>query len=62
MIETPPPAVRVIPDFRTPDNIRLGIAPLYTRYTDIHRGLKRMRTIVTQGVYQDYPEDQLAVT
>src|ERR687893_147017 len=27
---------RVIPDFRGPDSIRLGLPPLYTRFTDVH--------------------------
>jgi kynureninase len=62
MIESPPPAVRVIPDFRSPDNIRLGIAPLYTRYTEIYRAMERIRTIVNEGVYLDYPEGRLSVT
>ena len=29
----------VIPDFRHPDGIRLGLAPLTTRFTDVHDGL-----------------------
>jgi kynureninase len=29
----------VIPDFRNPDGIRIGLAPLPTRYTDIHTAL-----------------------
>ena len=62
MIEAEPPAVRVIPDFRTPDNIRLGVAPIYTRYTDIYRGLKRMRDIVEQKRYEKYSQERLAVT
>lgn len=62
MIEAEPPAVRVIPDFRTPDNIRLGIAPIYTSYTDIYRGLKRMRDIVEQKIYEQYSKERLAVT
>ncbi len=62
---SPDPAVtniRVIPDFRAPDNIRLGIAPLYTRYQDIYRGIKRMRDIVSTQEYQEYPADPQGVT
>jgi kynureninase len=62
MIESPPPAVRVIPDFRTPDNIRLGIAPLYTTFTDIYRAMDRMHVIVSEKVYEHYSEDRLEVT
>jgi kynureninase len=62
MIESPAPAVKVIPDFRTPDNIRLGIAPIYTTYTDIHRAMQRMQTIVVEKLYEVYPRERLAVT
>ncbi|MCJ7714901.1 MAG: kynureninase, partial [Anaerolineales bacterium] len=31
--------LKVIPDFRAPNNIRLGIAPLYTNFGDIQRAL-----------------------
>jgi kynureninase len=62
MIESPPPAVKIIPDFRTPDNIRLGIAPIYTTYADIHRALDRMRAIVEERVYEGYSAERLAVT
>jgi kynureninase len=62
LIESPPPAVRVIPDFRTPDNLRLGIAPLYCTYTDIYRALQRVRQIVVERLYEQYPVERLAVT
>ncbi len=62
LIESPPPAVKVIPDFREPDNIRLGITPLYTTYTEIHRALDRMREIVSQEIYTQYPHERLDVT
>ncbi len=54
--------LKVIPDFRAPDNIRLGIAPLYTSFTDIHRALNRLKTIVEDGLYQNYSKEQLKVT
>lgn len=54
--------LKVIPDFRAPNNIRLGIAPLYTSFTDIHRALKRLKTIVEDGIFQNYSKEQLKVT
>jgi kynureninase len=39
----------VIPDFRGPDTIRLGIAPLYTRFVDVWDALDRLRGLVERG-------------
>jgi kynureninase len=36
----------VIPDFRRPDGIRIGLAPLTTRFTDVHDGLLALRTLI----------------
>ena len=36
----------VVPDFRTPDSIRLGMSPLTTSFADVHRGLDRLRALV----------------
>ena len=36
----------VIPDFRHPDGIRIGLAPLTTRFTDVHDGLLAIRTLL----------------
>jgi kynureninase len=36
----------VIPDFRAPDSIRLGMAPLYTRFVDVWAGLDRLRGLI----------------
>ena len=30
----------VIPDFRAPDGIRLGLSPLSTSFVELHRGLE----------------------
>jgi len=39
----------VIPDYRGPDSIRLGVAPLYTRYVDVWDALDRLRGLVKRG-------------
>jgi len=62
LIESPPPAIRVIPDFRAPDNIRLGITPLYTTFAEIHQALDRMRTILEGKIYEAYSDERLTVT
>jgi kynureninase len=54
--------MQVLPDFRRPDNIRLGIAPLYTTYADIHSAVMRMRQIVVERLYERYPAEPPAVT
>jgi kynureninase len=43
----------VIPDFRGPDTIRLGIAPLYTRFVDVWDALDRLRGLVERGEHQE---------
>ena len=43
-------------------NIRLGIAPIYTTFRDIHRSLDRIRVILEEKVYEDYPKEMLTVT
>ena len=54
--------LKIIPDFRTPDNIRLGVAPLYNSFRDIYRALERMREIVEKKIYERYSEERLVVT
>jgi kynureninase len=36
----------VIPDFRAPDSIRIGLSPLTTSFADVHRGLSALRELV----------------
>lgn len=54
--------MNVIPDFRAPDNIRLGFAPLYVSFTDIWEGVDRIRRVVEEKRYENYPEQKLTVT
>jgi kynureninase len=62
LIEAQPPDVSIIPDFREPDNIRLGVAPLYNTFSDIHQALSRLGTIVAQRIYEHYSARRLDVT
>ena len=54
--------MQVIPDFRKPDNIRFGIAPLYTRFIDIYEAMRRLRTIMEQKLYERYTLTETTVT
>lgn len=53
---------QVLPDFRAPDNIRLGIAPIYTSFEDIYTAVMHMREIVAGRIYEKYPIDSVEVT
>jgi kynureninase len=52
----------VIPDFREPDNLRLGIAPMYTSYAEVWEAVERIRRAVVEGRYEHFPQGRLAVT
>jgi kynureninase len=53
---------RVIPDFRGPDSIRLGVPPLYTRFVDVHDALERLAALVERGDHRDVDDSPLRVT
>ncbi len=54
--------MNVIPDFRPPDNVRCGITPLYTTFTDIYNAMERMRRVMAERLYEKYPRARPAVT
>ena len=54
--------MNVIPDFREPDNIRLGFAPLYISFAVIWEGFDRIRKVVEEKRYEKYPKQRLVVT
>ena len=54
--------MNVLPDFREPDNIRLGLSPLYTSFEDVWTGIDRIRQVVVEGRYERYSERRLSVT
>jgi kynureninase len=55
-------AAGVIPDFRTPDRLRLGFAPLYTRFVDVFDGLDRLRRIAVEQAHLGYSAQRSRVT
>ena len=54
--------MNVIPDFRAPDNIRLGFTPLYTSFTEIREGFDRIKRVMEEKRYDNYPQQKLTVT
>ena len=52
----------VIPDFRPPDIVRLGLAPATTRFTDAWDGLDAIRTVVASGTHLEMPDERGYVT
>jgi len=53
---------QVVPDFRTPDRVRLGPAPLYTRFVDIWDAMDRFRRLLDEGAQDRYPAERARVT
>ncbi|MFT3891627.1 MAG: kynureninase [Anaerolineales bacterium] len=54
--------MNVIPDFREPDNIRLGFAPLYTSFREIWECFDRIKRVMEEKRYENYPQQKLTVT
>jgi kynureninase len=52
----------VIPDFREPNNIRLGITPLYTTFEEIYLALAQLKEIMEKKTYESYPSSRAQVT
>lgn len=55
-------ALNVLPDFRAPDNLRLGIAPLYTSFGNIYQAVLRMKRVVDERLYERFSAEGIAVT
>ena len=54
--------MQVIPDFRAPDNIRLGLAPLYTTFSEVWETVERLRIVMEEKRYEKYSAQRLKVT
>lgn len=54
MIDPPSNTKAIIPDFRPPNNIRLGIAPLYNSYFDLFESIQRIMQIVVEKEFEKF--------
>jgi kynureninase len=52
----------VIPDFRGPNTVRLGVPPLYTRFVDVYDAMQRLRDLVAAGVHREVDPTRARVT
>jgi kynureninase len=53
---------RVVGDYRTPDRLRLGPAPLYTRFVDVWDAMDRLRDIADRRGWERMPREPSRVT
>jgi kynureninase len=53
---------RVLPDFRSPDNIRLGMSPLYNTFMEVHTAVQRLKLIFESKTLEAFADVDKAVT
>ncbi len=54
--------MNVLPDFREPNNLRFGLAPLYNSFTEIWDGMDRLRRVVAEKRFEKYSPERQTVT
>lgn len=52
----------VIPDFRAPDLIRFGLAPLYNSFGEVYAALVRLRRVLETRSFERFPAGRSGVT
>jgi kynureninase len=52
----------VVPDFRTPDSVRLGLPPLYTRFVDVWDAIDRLVRLVEARDFEAFGDELTRVT
>jgi kynureninase len=53
---------QVVPDYREPSRVRLGPAPLYTRFVDVWDAMDRFRAVLDEGAHERFPAERARVT
>lgn len=53
---------RLIPDFRAPNGLRLGVAPLYNSPEEMKEAITRIQRVMTSHLHQNYPTQPGAIT
>lgn len=54
--------MQVITDFRAPDNIRFGFAPIYTSFSEIAAAVARLLQVMQARLYDNYPAQPPPIT
>jgi len=54
--------LNVIPDFREPDNIRLGLTPMYTSFQDVWESINRIQRVITEERHLRFTATRQTVT
>ncbi len=54
--------LNVIPDFRAPDNLRLGVCPLYTTYGELYASVRALHQVAEERLYEALPLQPVGVT
>ncbi len=54
--------MNTIPDFREPDNIRLGMTPLYTSFQDVWESVDRIKRVLSEKRNLHFAETRLKIT
>jgi kynureninase len=55
-------AVGVIPDFRRPERLRIGFAPLYNTFAEVHQAFELLREIMVTGAHRGFPVQRSRIT
>jgi kynureninase len=53
---------QVIPDFRAPDGIRFGFAPLYTKFEELEQGVQALKAVLESSEYKAFSKSSSGVT
>ena len=53
---------QVIPDFRAPDLIRFGLAPIYTSFEEVRDAIVRLRAVLKSRSYLAFSAEREGVT